>query len=376
MSDLILIDESQVVRKSEALVKSRYRLSHLPLKLITTLISSVQEQDTAEQEYIIRVKDFTDMAGLKGKDYYKKLDTATDEILSKPIRIPTGKTKRDKESFLKMNWCSSCEYVDGEGIIKFKIDSKLLPYIIKLKNKYLQYGLINILPLKSEYSIRIYEWLKDEYSTAKRYGRLPEIIVELDELRERFEVPKSYRFDNIKVQILDKAKADLTEHCDIKFEWNEEAKIRKKVTHIKFKIYPNRKNIPENVQLPPYLDTFIDYVNYLRDLYKLTSKYFYVGNMDIGNGAKTYYFCIDKNGYMVAMLPTGGEGVRLQKQQAEVVYNASYLCSQYSEIYREFVETQTDFWKLDEENPNYFGVLIKEIKSVTAEHSPRYKPMF
>lgn len=369
MNELVLQDNQQV-RKSEALVKSRYKLTAVPLKLITTLISCVQAQDTAEQEYIVRASDFIDKSKVKSKNSSNTLKNACEEIMSKPLKIQNGK------DWLIANWCSSIEYVNGEGIIKFQISPKLFPYILDLKERYLENELTNILPLKSEYSIRIYEWLRDEYNKARRYGKQPEIIIKLDELRERFDLGKSYLYNKIKVQILEKAKADLAEFCDIKFDWYEGNKIRKKVIDIKIKIYPNDKNIPKEKQLPPYLATYMDYVNHIRDLYKLTGKYFFIGNKDLGSGEKTYYFTIDKNGYMVAMAETGGESISLNKVQIETIFNASYLCSQYSEIYREFIEEKSNFWKLDEENKEYFGVLIYEINQVLKQHDPRQKPMF
>ena len=88
MNNLVVVDEKNEIKKSESLVKSRYKLNPLALKLITSLISAVQSSDKPDQVYQVAIKDFIDLAELKGKDYYKKLDDATDEILSKPLLIP------------------------------------------------------------------------------------------------------------------------------------------------------------------------------------------------------------------------------------------------------------------------------------------------
>ncbi len=374
MSELVLVDEDREVRKAQALVQSRYKLNPLPLKLITTLISSVQSNDTPEQEYCIRVKDFTDLQGLKGKDYYDKLDKATDEIMMKPIKVKLSSGKKD---FLKANWASSIKYVEGEGIIKFKISEDIFPYILNLKENYLKYDLINILSLKSDYSIRIYEWLKDEFNKNARYGKSAELILEVDYIRERLEIPESYAYKDIRVQILEKAEKDLLANCDIKFTWEIASKIRKRVSHIKFKVFPNLKNIKDDVQLPPYLASFMKYVNYLKNLYKDSQKYFLAMTYDLGNGRQAFYFGINKDGFLFAMPVDGGTAVSMTKIQSETIYNASYLCSLHSDIYRDFISTKSDIWELskDLENKEYWGVLKTEIVKVLKENDCRIKPM-
>jgi len=51
MNELILTDENKKIVKAQALVKSRYKLNPLALKLITNLIVMVQKEDIPEQEY-------------------------------------------------------------------------------------------------------------------------------------------------------------------------------------------------------------------------------------------------------------------------------------------------------------------------------------
>jgi plasmid replication initiation protein len=371
--DLVLADKENEIKKSEALVKSRYKLKPLALKLITTLISGVQNTDEPDKVYSITVKQFTTMAELKGKDYYHKLDEATTDIMRNPLFIP-----KNGKGFLKVNWCSSIEYIENEAVIKFQISSKLFPYILDIKEKYLKYDLSNILPLKSDYGIRVYEWLKDEYNKHKRYNRSAEVVYEVDYLRDRFEIPKSYQWNDIKKRILDKAKKDLLEKCDIKFDWEVTAKIGKKTSHIKFKIYPNIENIKENIKLPPYLDNFMSYVSYLRDKYKGTFKYFFLSNFEFGGKKKVYYFGINNKNLMYATPSSGGDAVQLTKEQSELIYNASYLCSLHSEIYRELISDIQNFWELakDNENKEFFRVVDNEIISVLKKFDPRHKPLF
>jgi plasmid replication initiation protein len=372
MDNLVLISEENEIKKSESLVRSRYKLNPLALKLITTLISSIQSNDKIDQVYQVAVKQFTDLANLKGNDYYTKLDEATTEILSKPLHIP----KDDGKSFLKANWCSSIEYRDGEGIIEFQISPKIFPYILDLKKNYLKYDISNILPLRSDYSIRLYEFLKDELNKNGRYGRNAVAIFELDFLKNRFQIPNSYQWQHVKDRVLNKAQEDLQKYTDIKFDWEIASKIRKKVHSIKFKIYPNPKNIKKEIKLPSYLDNFMSYVKYLREKYRDTRKFFLVSNFEINNKKQVYFFGIDKDEKIYAIPENGGYGITLGKKEAQTIYNTSYLCAKYSEVYRDaIIEDELDLWDIHLEDKNFFGVVIGEIKEVLKKHDPRQQPL-
>ncbi len=363
MNNLVLVDENQEIKKAQTLVRSRYKLNSLALRLVTTLISMVQKEDAPEQEYNLYVKDYIDNSEVKGNSAYENLKDACYEIMSKPIYIG----KKGAKDFLIANWASSCRYIHDEGLIKFRISPDLLPYVINLKEKYLKYDLKNILPIKSEYSIRFYEWLKDEFNTKARYHKDAELIITLKELREKFEIPNSYDYGKIRERILDKAKKDLLKHTDIKFDWEVASKIRKAVHSIKFKIYPNYKNIKEEIKLPSYLKNFITYVNYLKENYKGTFKKFMIG--------KKEFFGINNDGLVYSIPLTGGKSEVLDKSKAETILNASYLCALYSEVYRDNINSVEDFGELHKNHKEYLGIVKQAINNVLKEHDPRQKPL-
>ena len=371
--NLVLVDSESEIRKSEALVKSRYKLKPLALKLITTLISGVQNTDSSDKVYSITVKQFTTMSELKGNDYYHKLDEATTDIMRNPLFIP-----KEGKGFIKANWCSSIEYVENEAIINFEISSKIFPYILDVKERYLKYDLTNILLLKSDYSIRMYEWLKDEYNKHKRYGKTAEVVYEIDYLRDRFEIPKSYQWNDVKRRILSKAQTDLLANCDIKFDWEVATKLGKKTSHVKFKIYPNSKNIKTSQKLPAYLGGYMSFVKHLRAKYGGTGKYFMLMQFDVQESKGAYYFGINNENLVYAMSLKGGESIRMSKNEAEVAMNAAYLGATHSDIYRDIINDTTDFWEFsrDTDAKEFYGVVAKEISSVLNKYDPRNSALF
>lgn len=375
MEKLELKNELEV-KKSEQLVYGKYKLSATAQKLVTTVVSLVQKEDEYNKEYCILAKDFIEMSGTKTNDR-DALKNACEEILSKPLKIST------ERGWLMANWCNDIEYVHEKGIITYKVSEKLKPYIIDLKNNYLKYDLKNILPLKSEYSIRFYEWLKDIYNSKQRYNKKMIEEFEIGFVRERMLVPNSYNFGMMKDRVIDKAKKDLEEHTDIRFTY----KALKKgggntFTHIEFTISKNFDILEEMEkieQLPHYLQSYLNFVNKLRTIYKETSKYFMQLKIDLGDGDKSYFFGINKDDLIYAMPFEGGESVQVSKAKAEIVYNGAYLTAQHSKVYRDFLTVHKgDFWDLakDEESRDYYKSLTTELTTILKANDPRIKPMF
>ncbi|BCD68948.1 replication initiation protein [Nitratiruptor sp. YY09-18] len=263
MGNVIKPKNDDIVRKSEAITKARYKLNPLALKFITTIIANIKRSDDTDKRYVFRVKDFAELTGSKYAEIYNELEEAVEELLKKPLHIKT------ESGWLKANWISSARYEAGEGKITFRVDSELRPYLLALQEKFLQYRLENILKLKSGYVIRLYEILKDWYGTFSRNSKMKKIekIIEVKWLRETLEISKGYRYNDIK-RIIERAKKDLFENTDIKFDY-EEIKTGRKVTHLKFIVEPNLVGIENKENQEPYgfLKSKKRFVTYLRKHY-------------------------------------------------------------------------------------------------------------
>jgi len=237
---LIKADKNNKVKKSEVLIQSRYDLNSLPMKFITAIISVLKPSDKTDRRYIFKVRDFIELINEDYSNLYKYLKEAVKELLQKPLEIQT------EDGWIMANWISSAEYKEGEGTITFLIDTALRPYLLDAKERFLVYSLRNILPLKSRYSIRMYELLRDWYNQEQRYRKnliKVEKIIELKWLRETLRLPISYKYNDFKRFVLRKAQKELSKHTDIIFEY-EEIKTGRKITHIKFKIFD--KNVGNN----------------------------------------------------------------------------------------------------------------------------------
>ena len=356
MAKIIRADGDLEVKKSEAIVKARYKLSPLAIKFISVVISNLKRSDDVNEEYVVKVKDFKELTGQKTKRIYELIDEALNDLLKNPLTIPLGD---EKNSILKANWVSGAIYNDGE--VRFMIYPKLRPFLLEVKEKYLKYRLENILSLRSSYVIRLYEILKDWLEMYSRYGSKAEKIISLDEFREILEIPKSYMFGDIKRQILNKAKKELIEHTDIIFDY-EEIKTGRKVTHLHFYITENPKNTQTDNRIQEnYFSNRKSFVALLRKNYSGNKKFFGFKNIDGVN----YWLGLDNNGLVYG---TNGKEIKdFNAVESAKLYDIWLKIAQNSEIYKELVSEGVCLKQLAETNKELWLELREDLVRLKEE---------
>lgn len=217
-----------MVTKSNKLISANYDLSLQEQKIILTLASMVQPQDTEFKEYEFKIKDFIQLLDVKDEKKYIEVPKLTKDLMKKVFEIREGK------DILQLSWLSSARYKTGEGTLILKFAPDLKAYMLELKELYTSYRLENVLSLKSKYSIRLYEVLKS--NAFKR-----QVAIELEELKSMVGAKeKAYNtYANFKNKALIQAQKELKDKTDISFEF-EELKTGRKVTSLKFYIKTNK----------------------------------------------------------------------------------------------------------------------------------------
>ena len=228
------MDKNYMVTKSNTLIQAGYDLSTYEQKLILTLASLVQPEDTDFQEYHFRIKDFMNLLGVSNKGQYTDVPKVTKELMKKVFEIRNGNILQ------QMAWLCSATYRLGEGIVTLKFAPDLKPYMLHLKDFYTTYKLENVLSLKSKYSIRIYELLK-----CNAYKKT--FIIELDELKKIVGANAGYfkTYADFKKTVLLKAQKEINEKTDITFLFKE-IKDGRKIKSIEFKITTKQKHQFDN----------------------------------------------------------------------------------------------------------------------------------
>lgn len=172
------------------------------------------------------------IAGRGGQDYQYLKDACTN-IMSRVVDLLPNESKR----FRLRHLVDKADYdeLNGTGKLKVSFHPDVVPYILSMfkEGKYTKVFLKYALPIRSLYSVRIYELLLQHKSFGVR-------DISLDELRFFLDIPdnKFKQWINIKQRILTPAQKHLAQYTDIKFEFYPNQRGRK-VVGIHFIIIQN-----------------------------------------------------------------------------------------------------------------------------------------
>lgn len=214
--------KNSLIVKSNQLIQARYELSLNEQKIILYAASKIDRELNNFNYIELDINDFTDLLETKGKRYDEIRETVR-ELRTKEIIINT-----DEKEFIT-GWLSSITFYKNTGKIKLRFDDDLIPFLLQLKERFTRYQLKNILNLKSKYSIRLYELMKQyEFRKQKEF--------KLEELKKILFIEDKYdRVYDLEKYILKVAKQEINKHTDINIDY-EKIKTGRRITSILFTI--------------------------------------------------------------------------------------------------------------------------------------------
>jgi len=247
-----------VTKGNQLIQNSRYNLTLQQQKLVAYTISKIKPNQEEFEWMDISVQDFNSLCGKTGNpgsnDYVIFRDSImglSETFFLEEIETEEdGTAKKDKNgNYIKkttnVNWLdfeleerinSKGEVVASKG--RIKLNEKLSKHLIGLKGVYTTYSLQFILPMKSKFSIRLYEYIKS-YSN---YGNMIEIqledlkdvmLSENDGVRD----PNKYKkYSDFKRRVLEDAVSEINRYTDIEVEIVEEKTFKRNVYAIVFGI--------------------------------------------------------------------------------------------------------------------------------------------
>lgn len=214
-----------IVKKSNALIRGHWTIESVwEPRLVALLASKIHVNDEDFKVYEIPILEIT--GGEHGGKDYKELSNTVDRVMGRVVSIHESPTRVAKYTVF-----SKCVIDTKKGVLELGFHPDLRPHYLNLKERFTQYSLAEFVELPSIYSQRIYEILKS-------WSSENEVTIDINELQNMLDTPKSFRenFKAFRVKVLEKAHKDITQRdgSSLWFDWEPVRKGARKVTAVRF----------------------------------------------------------------------------------------------------------------------------------------------
>ncbi|MDW8003028.1 MAG: replication initiation protein [Deltaproteobacteria bacterium] len=229
--------EKYQVIQSNPLINAQYKLDLVEQKVLRYIISMIKTDDEKLEKkyYRVNLEELRKYLGWHEKtgEIFEYIKKVADKLKSTTVKVikPT--------STIVTSWIASYEYPKDKGWIEFEISSKLESELLKLKEQFTKYYLKNISKLKSQYSIRLYELLRQYLPVGKRE-------IEIETLKAMLGIGKDeYKlFADFKKRVIEKSAREINQKTDLDFKVKYVKEARKVVSVLFY-------DIQQKVQIPP-----------------------------------------------------------------------------------------------------------------------------
>lgn len=229
----LLHEQNQAVLKANSLIqKTRYSLSLQEQKIILYVISKIEPNDDDFKYYEFDLKDLCALCGIEYHgENYKNFKNSIETLSSKCLWIDNGTQE------ILCHWVDTV-IIDkvNPNIVYVRMNDKLKPYLLQLKNNYTIYDLSNTLFMDSKYSIRIYELLKS-------YAYMNKWKISIEELKKLLCLENKYtEYKDFRKRIIDKSIEEINKYTEINVDYTP-IRNNRVITHLHFSI--TKKNSDE-----------------------------------------------------------------------------------------------------------------------------------
>lgn len=207
------INKQLEIRQSNIITNSRYEMSACELDLVFCVLSQLKQGEEGKK-YHLSVKDISTITDRKWN--YQQLREATYELISRVYEYTN-----EKGNLVQISLFSSCEYLNGEGVIEVEISDKMRPHLFDLKEKFTSFRLLASLNMSSKYAKRI-------YLLCSQWKDVGVLKISIEDLKYKLllkdpkgKEPEQYvRFSQFKSKVLEQATKEINEHTELKIKYD------------------------------------------------------------------------------------------------------------------------------------------------------------
>lgn len=233
--------DMKIYKADSLLQKARFTLSLTEQRLVLYAISKIKPTDTAFTEYEFKLNDFYKVCGITGKESYSEIKKQCIALKSKAWWL-TVLDENGEEWESAVTWFNTLKTNKKSGKIRIKFHEDMMPYLLELSKQnefFTTYDFKYVLPMKSTYSIRLYELLKSYQKNNEKWW------FNLEKLKHILDCKSYENFKDFRVRVLTPAVNEINKYTDLNIEYKL-AKDGNKVDEITFLL--KEKNTLEKIQ--------------------------------------------------------------------------------------------------------------------------------
>lgn len=251
------------VRQANALAKSGQELDLIEKRLLLIAMSRISREDTELLTHRIYVSEINEYFG---GDPWRAAQKAATGLLRRVVYV-----KGDDGGFTAFQWTTLAKYVpasrseEGNSYIEIRLNQELAPLLLQLKERYNTIPLLELLPIPSVNSQRLYEVLWHDSHGGKKQFLTYDLsnlkfllglrVIRHQKGKEAWE--EKYRSWRDFQKVLRRAQTDFQEYGTLRFSFEGIARGRT-TTQVRFCItlaHPsNLPELPINAPTDPALD--------------------------------------------------------------------------------------------------------------------------
>jgi plasmid replication initiation protein len=170
-----------------------------------------------DRTFRVTADEYAELAQIAApKAAYQDLMAACTKLEQRKLRYKLITPKGEK--LRSIGWVSSLTYHLGEGWVEFSLTEEIAPHVVGLSKNFTKYRLQQASELRSLYSWRLLELLTS-HNDGKNESQIRVKKFSLVDFRNSLEIPDSYKYDDIKRQVIQKAVEELMKKDHWLIQW-------------------------------------------------------------------------------------------------------------------------------------------------------------
>jgi plasmid replication initiation protein len=233
--DSLTVENKDLERRKKGFVKAksdffrmaRYGLSLQEHRVVYWAILAGQQDGKPFEPVTLSIKEFAELFGLSGGNYYSEIKKLSDKIMSKTVSI--NYKDEEGEHFFRATWMIMVHYHLKTGTVTIAPNPELRPFFEG--KPFTTTEFYYLIHFTSQYAERLYELLK-----SMPINKKPILDFDINELVDKLAVPPSCRknYSDLDKRVLKPAVSDINEYTDLLVEYKPKHGKYNKVNTVYF----------------------------------------------------------------------------------------------------------------------------------------------